>query len=110
MAFHVGVSHSVCGGVDVRRLPAYLWWSLLAAMVSLTMRPGVRYTDSLRWDILRGLIRKRDGYQCRVCDSKAVYGRNWLEVHHRRSLSRGGSYYPTNLVLVCKPCHDTLHS
>lgn len=88
----------------------YILTTLAACLLALTMRSGVRYTDSLRWDILRGLIRKRDGYQCRLCDSKAVYGRNWLEVHHRRPLARGGSHYPTNLVLVCKPCHDTLHN
>lgn len=83
--------------------------TLLAALIGLTMKPGKRYNESLRWDLLRALIRKRDGYQCRVCDARGVYGRVWLEVHHKRRVAGGGSHYPWNLALLCKHCHDLLH-
>ena len=84
----------------------YILWSLIAIPVSLTMQAGVRYTDSLRWDVMRSLIRKRDGYKCRGCGSRSLYGQNWLECHHRRRVADGGSYLPWNLRLLCKACHD----
>lgn len=83
--------------------------SLGGWLLALSMRPGRRYTDSLRWDILRGLIRKRDGYCCRECGRRAEYGGVWLEVHHRRPVAEGGSHAPWNLTLVCKAHHDGLH-
>lgn len=86
----------------------YLLTTLAAILLGFTMRSGVRYTG-LRWDLQRALIRKRDGYRCRVCDRQTVYGQTWIEVHHRHSIARGGSHYPWNLALLCKQCHDLVH-
>lgn len=33
-----------------------------------------------------------------------------LDVHHIIDLSRGGTNDPTNLVIVCKACHDAIHN
>jgi len=88
----------------------YLLTTLAAWLLSLTMRPGVRYGgDSLRWNVLRALIKERDGHKCRQCGAKASYGRVRLECHHERRVADGGSHAPWNLTTLCKPCHDKRH-
>lgn len=84
-------------------------WTLLAAVVSLTMRRGVRYWH-LRWDLCRAFIRKRDGYKCRKCERGAKWNVRQLHVHHKRHVEHGGGYGPLNLVLLCDECHNAEHS
>ena len=84
--------------------------TFVAYLLSLTMKSGIRYgAESLRWGILRALIKERDGYRCRECGKKAEYGGTWLEVNHKQRVANGGSYAPSNLELLCKPCHDKKH-
>ena len=88
----------------------WLTCTLLAWLVSLSMKPGERYgSHSLRWGILRALIKERDGYECQECKAVASYGGVWLECHHKTPVSEGGSYAPSNLTMLCKPCHDRSH-
>lgn len=86
------------------------WIRLAAWLVSLTMTPGKRYgSESLRWGILRALIKERDGYKCRECGRKAEYGVTWIEAHHKRRVADGGSYAPWNLESLCVGCHRGRH-
>lgn len=87
----------------------YLYWSLIALLWGLTMRPGKRYTDSLRWDVMRSLIRKRDGYKCRECKRESEWGVIQLHCHHKRMVKDGGGYFPWNLTTLCGECHSTKH-
>lgn len=50
-------------------------------------------------------VRERDAGRCRVCGASG-----WAEVHHIRYRSRGGSDELSNLVLLCKACHDAVHA
>lgn len=50
-------------------------------------------------------VRERDAGRCRVCGAAG-----WAEVHHIRYRSRGGSDDLSNLVLLCKACHDAVHA
>ncbi len=85
-------------------------WAIPALLISLTMRPGIRYGGtSFRWAILRACILERDGYKCRECDRPARYGETWVEVHHRRPIRAGGNHRPWNLISLCKQCHDHIH-
>ena len=87
-----------------------LGWSLWAWVVSLSMRPGVRYGGrSYRWHILRAAILERDNYACRECGAVASYGGVWLEVHHRRWVADGGGHGPGNLITLCRDCHGRKH-
>lgn len=87
-----------------------LGWTLLAALVSLTMRRGVRYGGkSFRWAVLRAAILERDGHKCRQCRAVASYGGVWLEVDHRQRVADGGGYSPWNLRTLCKACHAGRH-
>ena len=88
----------------------WLWWSLVAFVVSLFMRSGKRYTlEDYRWRLLRGAIIERDKHCCRRCGDRAQYGRVWLEVHHKHRVADGGSYRPWNLVTLCDRCHRTTY-
>jgi len=82
--------------------------TFVAYLLSLTMKSGIRYgAESLRWGILRALIKERDGYRCRECGRRAEYGVTWVEIHHLRRVVDGGGYAPWNLTTLCVDCHRT---
>lgn len=49
-------------------------------------------------------ILRRDNLTCQVCGHKKR--RINLEVHHIIPRAKGGTDDPTNLITLCKPCHD----
>ena len=51
-------------------------------------------------DRKRRKIIKRDNSRCVICGSK-----DFLEVHHKLAVYRGGGAEDENLVTLCKPCH-----
>jgi hypothetical protein len=50
----------------------------------------------------------RDGYLCQQCKGKSKDQR--LEVHHIVFCSEQGSDEETNLLTLCKACHESLHA
>ena len=85
-------------------------WTIPALIISLTMRPGIRYgLTSFRWAILRACILERDGHKCRESGRVAEWNL-YLQCHHRKPVSRGGSYRPWNLTTLCKTCHEKIHA
>ncbi|MCL4502903.1 MAG: HNH endonuclease [Deltaproteobacteria bacterium] len=52
----------------------------------------------------RDEIIRRDNLTCQICGQKKR--KNNLEVHHIIPQSKGGSDDPTNLITLCKFCHD----
>ena len=80
--------------------------ALMAWAIAATMRSGRRYTG-WRWQYLARYIRRRDRFRCQAkgCQRQDAP----LHVHHRQQVKDGGSYWPTNLVTVCEPCHERLH-
>lgn len=62
------------------------------------------------WDSRRREVYKRDGYTCQNCGSQGGrYGNTELHAHHIVPKSRGGSHSSSNLVTICKPCHNAVH-
>jgi 5-methylcytosine-specific restriction endonuclease McrA len=57
------------------------------------------------WDNERQVIYKRDNYRCVNCGSVNVE----LHAHHIVPLSLGGTNAMTNLVTLCRDCHEILH-
>ncbi len=43
------------------------------------------------------------------CEVPGCRNHIWLQCHHRRLRSEGGTHDPENLIVVCQPCHDALH-
>jgi hypothetical protein len=56
----------------------------------------------------KAYVLTRDGYACQQCKGKSKDQR--LEVHHVVFRSQGGSDEETNLLTLCKSCHDDLHA
>jgi RRXRR protein/HNH endonuclease len=56
----------------------------------------------------KAYVLTRDGYGCQHCRGKSKDQR--LEVHHIIFRSQQGSDEETNLVTLCKTCHDALHT
>lgn len=75
---------------------------LTAWLLSLTMRPGVRYSG-WRWQRVADYVRRRDDFTCRNCRR-----RGWT-VHHVTPVSSGGSHRPGNLRTLCDDCHAEIH-
>lgn len=51
------------------------------------------------------LVRVRDKFRCRCCKSADT-----VEVHHVRFRSLGGENSSANLALLCRICHNLVHS
>jgi len=56
----------------------------------------------------KAYVLTRDGYTCQQCKGKAKDQR--LEVHHVVFRSQNGSDEESNLLTLCKTCHDGLHA
>jgi len=70
---------------------------------ALQKRRRIREAPKLYTE-LRRLILERDGWRCQKCGSS----RN-LDVHHVRGRSALGDDAETNLITLCRECHQILH-
>lgn len=55
----------------------------------------------------KAYVLDRDGYQCQHCKGRSKDDR--LEVHHIVFRSNGGSDEESNLITLCKTCHNRVH-
>lgn len=55
---------------------------------------------------VKAYVLHRDGYQCQKCKTK----KGKLHVHHIVFRSNGGTNTPSNLITLCKGCHEKLHN
>ena len=71
---------------------------------------GVEYQQGEQfgfWNV-REYVLDRDNHTCQCCKGKS--GSDILQTHHITPRKDGGSNAPSNLVTLCKPCHDDLHA
>lgn len=67
---------------------------------------GVRaWSYPSNWERVAAGIRKRDGYACKACGK----GDAELHVHHIIYLSNFGTNQQSNLVTLCRACHEKEH-
>lgn len=65
----------------------------------------------ITWTWLRKLVRRRDDLTCQDCEAKASE-HTYNNVHHIIPLGKGEDgkdNHPSNLVLLCPPCHAKRH-
>lgn len=62
------------------------------------------YLSSPKWAILRAQTVVRDGYSCQCCGAT-----HSLEVHHI-TYERLGNETPSDLVILCRSCHQLVHN
>ncbi|GAB7228570.1 HNH endonuclease signature motif containing protein [Vibrio rotiferianus] len=78
--------------------------------------PKAKYSSSVVYDrsaqVKAWVLNRADGV-CELCGVKAPFttyaGKPYLEVHHVKRLSFGGSDKVTNCVALCPNCHRALH-
>jgi len=58
------------------------------------------------WNALRFAIFKEYNYKCAKCQR---YSKGNLQLHHIVPLGLGGSNNKSNLVPLCKKCHEAVH-
>lgn len=64
----------------------------------------------LDWNSRRKKVYRRDGYECQNCGAiGGKKGNAELHAHHVVPKSKGGSHDTSNLVTVCKECHNAVH-
>lgn len=62
------------------------------------------------WDSRRHDIYERDGYQCQNCGAGGgPHGSADLHAHHIVPKSKGGTHKRSNLISVCRDCHNAIH-
>ena len=68
----------------------------------IDMPIGRAVTDVGRLGQSQGVL-LRDGYSCQICGSGAL-----LQVHHIIPLAGGGSNHTSNLITLCRSCHQAV--
>ena len=63
------------------------------------------YRKSPQWNARRKAVLKRDNYTCQQCKDTDIP----LDVHHT-TYERIGDEDLSDLVSVCRPCHDEIHA
>lgn len=62
------------------------------------------------WNTRRKKVYKRDNYTCQRCGAKGgPHGNVEIHAHHRIPISQGGGHELSNLVSVCRSCHEDIH-
>jgi 5-methylcytosine-specific restriction endonuclease McrA len=61
-------------------------------------------TPTTSWYTIADEVRKRDGNKCVQCSST-----EHLDVHHINPVSHGGRSVKSNLVTLCRKCHNKKH-
>src|SRR6202167_6262478 len=71
---------------------------------ALQKRSRIRKAPSA-FAILRSEILERDGWRCQKCGCSKN-----LDVHHIKRRSALGDHAETNLITLCRKCHQIVHS
>lgn len=69
---------------------------------------GDQYPDN--WDEIRREVYSQDDYECQTCGAQGgKAGNTELHAHHKKPISEGGSNEMSNLITLCKDCHNRQH-
>lgn len=66
----------------------------------------------MAWEVVKRFIAARDKYRCRLCGKSCRYGDpidTRADAHHIIFASAGGSDHSSNLLYLCRGCHDLIH-
>ena len=69
---------------------------------------GYQEGDQKGFYNVKAYILHRDGYQCQ--SGRKIKHSNKLHIHHIQFRSEGGTNTPSNLITLCKRCHEDLHA
>jgi hypothetical protein len=69
----------------------------------MTREEYQEYLKSEHWQEMRRTVLRDAGGRCQVCNSSER-----CEVHHR-TYERVGEEYPSDLIVLCRACHEKFH-
>lgn len=75
-----------------------LWGEL-----DLANMPYAEYLKTDHWQVVRGAALERAGHACQLCNAT-----DDLHVHHR-TYERRGQELPSDVIVLCKRCHEQFH-
>lgn len=70
----------------------------------LRTMPYQEYLQTDHWKTVRNQAREAAGHRCQLCNSP-----HYLHVHHR-TYERRGAELPSDLIVLCAPCHSKFHA
>ena len=105
---HIAVIEKVCSLLPVTRIVV----EVAAFDIQKINNPDIEDVEyqrgeQLGYENVKAYVRERDNCTCRYCHGKSKDKR--LEVHHIQHRADGGSNKPSNLITLCKTCHDRYH-
>jgi 5-methylcytosine-specific restriction endonuclease McrA len=63
------------------------------------------------WPRRRERVFERDNWMCQNCESRGgIDGPATIVCHHVVPVHTGGNHYLSNLITLCKDCHDKVHN
>lgn len=66
------------------------------------------YPDN--WQFIASQYKKKQNYTCELCGIQYKRNHQFLHVHHKIPLSKGGTSDDFNLQCLCYKCHRKQHS
>lgn len=94
---------SVSAILDLHSVPEQMESFVASRMDLLHRMPYDEYLRTSEWRDVRYFARWRAGTSCQVCDRT---GR--LDVHHRTYVRRGVESL-SDVIVLCRPCHELFH-
>lgn len=73
-------------------------------MPALATMPYSAYLDTPHWQKVRALALRRAGRRCQICGARGK-----LDCHHN-TYARRGRELPSDVIVLCRPCHDLFHA
>lgn len=69
------------------------------------------YVDTVDWERIKEMCKKRAGYKCELCKSKPNYSeKNYLECHERFLYDKNTKIQKLlRFICVCSKCHEVIH-
>jgi 5-methylcytosine-specific restriction endonuclease McrA len=71
---------------------------------------GSRHYRGYGWEAAKKKRRLLDNYTCQKCGKKEEPGKRAFDVHHKKDFSKGGTNKMSNLLTVCRSCHNKLRN
>lgn len=103
----IGIKTNQLGLDEIRSVnspfESYKSWATHRSIRKFNDHGTDAYPDD--WDELRHRVYRRDNYSCVNCGARDVE----LHAHHIVPLSRGGTNNVSNIITLCRDCHQRLH-
>lgn len=99
------VCHDCRSAILIERNKTTDTWkqAYFARLEELRTMPYQDYLQTEEWKARRIKHLKSAGFRCQVCNGKGL-----IDIHHRTYERRGNERY-TDLIALCRDCHDLFH-